>query len=132
MAHQDVLNRRFSKCVVDRKHRTAGIAENCPYTFALQHGPDNLCPGHRCSRGCRLRSSGLHSVTAPCEAEETRLAYLAKTPVAYRGCGAFQLRRRSSIWASLSSAHSKRLSTSNTITSPSRNAAIGPPLAASG
>src|SRR5260370_21738549 len=126
--------------VIDRKNCASRISEDGLHTFPLQRGPQNLCTGHLViSRRLHLRLHGcccahsiLYTVTAPAEAEETVLAYLAKTPVAKRGLGACQLRRRSSISESDISTESWRLSTSKTTMSPSRTAAIGPRQSASG
>src|SRR5260370_36255192 len=126
--------------VIDRKNRASGISEEGLHAFPLQRGPQNLCAGHLVVgrrlhlrlHGCCCAHSILYTVTAPAEAEDTVLAYLEKTPVAKRGLGGCQLRRRSSISESGISTKSLRLSTSKTTMSPSRTAAIGPRQTASG
>src|SRR5690348_10471594 len=70
-------------------------------------------------------------VTAPRAADETWLAYLAITPVEYRGCGGRHDARRCFISESGTSTRSSRLGKSKTIRSPSRRPAIGPPAMAS-
>src|SRR5206468_1692705 len=73
-----------------------------------------------------------HPVTAPSLADDTRRAYLANTPVSYRGAGGVQCLRRSRTISSLTSRSSRRAPMSKEMPSPSRTAAIGPPRAASG
>ena len=74
----------------------------------------------------------LGSVTAPSEADETRAAYFAITPVAKRGSGSSQSARRDSS-SSVGRATLRVLfSMSNLTMSPSSRAAIGPRWAASG
>ena len=68
------------------------------------------------------------AVTAPSEADETRKAYLAMTPLVKRGAGAFQVARRFWICSAVSSTLSVRLGMSKTMVSPSAIAAMGPPL----
>src|SRR6185437_8467994 len=71
-------------------------------------------------------------VMAPSDAEPTSAMYLPKTPLVYRGAGAFQFFSRRAI----SSAGTSRLrvpaSTSISMVSPSSTAAMGPPATASG
>src|SRR3954465_15866686 len=71
-------------------------------------------------------------VIAPSVADDTSRAYFAITPLTNRGGDGFQVRSRAAISASLTSTCSVRPRRSNVITSPSRTAAIGPPVAASG
>src|SRR5260370_39639226 len=72
------------------------------------------------------------TVTGPREADETRNAYLAMTPLVKRGAGGFQLARRCLICSAGNSTLGVRLGMSKTMMSPSAIAAIGPPRAASG
>ena len=82
----------------------------------------------RCSAGCCTAGA---VVTAPIAADPTSRAYLPMTPPAYRGAGGVQRASRDASSASLISTRMPRAFRSNVITSPSRTAAIGPPLAAS-
>src|SRR6266702_3306425 len=73
-----------------------------------------------------------HDVMAPSLAEETVLAYLAKTPRVKRGVGGAKDLRRAAISASGTLRVSLRAGMSKVMVSPSWTAAIGPPKKASG
>ena len=64
---------------------------------------------------------------APCAAEPTSLAYLARTPRVYRGAGGAHPSARRASSASSTSRSSVRAARSSRIGSPSRTNAIGPP-----
>src|SRR4029078_4949898 len=77
--------------------------------------------------GPSLGPRALHvPVTAPSAADDTNLAYLAITPVVYRGGSGRYFRRRSAISLSVISTWSVRAGRSKVMMSPSRTAAIGP------
>ena len=71
-------------------------------------------------------------VIAPSDADDTERAYFAITPFSYFGGGDCQSAMRRSISSCGRSSSRRRLSMSNSIVSPSRTAAIGPPCGASG
>lgn len=71
----------------------------------------NSCP-FRFVSSDRFTGTYFGLVIAPWEADATRAAYFAKTPVAYRGCGAFHSDMRCRNTSSLSSTCSTCLLTS--------------------
>ena len=87
VAHEDVVQLRFAERVVDRKNRAAGIAEDFAHAETRERFAENFRTGelHRVlagEPGCTgAEKDAGTAVTAPREAEETRKAYLAMTPL---------------------------------------------------
>src|SRR5882724_4113732 len=130
-----VVKLRFAERVIDRKNGAARIAKNVFYAEMLQRLAEDFCAGKFHSvlpdcTGCEYVCG--KTVTAPREADETRNAYLAMTPLVKRGAGGFQLARRCLICSTVNSTLRVRLGMSKTMMSRSAIAAIGPPCAASG
>src|SRR5262249_10641185 len=119
---QDVTDRIAEHRVVRGQDRAARIAEDVGHALADQTLPENL------------RTGVVHdqAVTAPAAADETNFAYFAITPVVKRGRGGVHAASRAAKSAGARLTAMRRAARSIVITSPSRTAAIGPPLAASG
>src|SRR5450759_431318 len=152
--HEEVRDRRREKRVVQRQRRAAGVAEDVRdalrneldshrvrgpdtrFLAGLEPGAHALTPARTGSCAAETEVAGdakaIGLVTAPSEAEETRSAYFARTPVVARGAGARQPRFRTASCSSPTSRSSRRAVTSSVTRSPSQTSAIGPPTAASG
>src|ERR1700739_787336 len=97
VAHQDVVQLRFTERVVDGQNRAARVTENVSYAQMFER----LAKYFRASElhsvlpdctGCGIVCG--RAVTAPRDADETRNAYLAMTPLVKRGAGGVQSARR--------------------------------------
>src|SRR5262249_13718863 len=127
VAHQHVPDRIPQHRVVRRQNRAARIAEDVGDALAHEAFPHDLR-----AREFHIVLTCSYPVTAPVDADDTRRAYFAKTPFAYRGAGRDQAASRRCTSSSVSATDSVRRSMSIVTTSPSRSAAMGPPRAASG
>ena len=122
MAHQDVADRVVEHRVVRRQDCAAGVTEHAGDAFAHQALPQDLGSGllhmsTQVAAACRLQATDYRltgsragivlasvaagRVIAPSEADDTRLAYLAMTPVVYRGAGGTYDASRRAISSSL-------------------------------
>ncbi len=97
VANEDVMELGFAERIINGKNRAARITENMFYAEMFQR----LAEYFRASElhsvlpdctGCEIVCG--RTVTAPREADETRNAYLAMTPLVKRGAGGVQLARR--------------------------------------
>src|SRR6266581_3064537 len=138
VADEDVVNGGSAQRVVGRQNRPARVAEEVLHAEAHECFAEDFGASHFFhtalaeAADSTVFAGAVIFVTAPRDADETRCAYLAITPVAKRGTGGVHSVRRRRTSSSASSTLSARPGISKTTVSPSRTAAIGPPTAASG
>src|SRR5205809_1501615 len=100
VAHEDVVQLRFTKCIIDRQNRAAGITKDLAHAQTRERFAKNFCTSklhevlaYEPAATGPEKVAGT-AVTAPRDEEETSRAYLAMTPLVKRGWGGFHAARR--------------------------------------
>src|SRR5436309_415631 len=100
VAHEDVVQLRFTKCIIDRQNRAAGITKDLAHAQTRERFAKNFCTSklhevlaYEPAATGPEKIAGT-AVTAPRDEEETSRAYLAMTPLVKRGWGGFHAARR--------------------------------------